>query len=199
MPLLPEAIAAAVNHLLGQADWARARLAEHAGKRMRIALPLAVVSLDVDAGGRLTPAHAEGLPDVSIELPPAVLADWLVDRDQAWRRARVSGDDEFAQAIAFVAVHLQWDFEEDLSPFIGDIAAHRVGVGLRAAARLPRRAAQAGARNAAEYLSEETHLLATRLEADTFTQAVDDLRDAAERLDKRLGRLERALAGRTHR
>jgi ubiquinone biosynthesis protein UbiJ len=59
--------------------------------------------------------------------------------------------------------------------------------------------ARAGALNAAEYLSEETRLLATPLDCEDFSLAVDELRDAAERLDKRLAHLEGRLAGRTHR
>jgi ubiquinone biosynthesis accessory factor UbiJ len=197
--MLPDTLAAAANHLLNQADWARNRLAEHAGKRVRVELPLFAVALDLTAQGGVEAARAEGLPDVVIELPPAAMAYWLVDREQAWRQARVSGDAELAAALSFVAANIRWEFEEDLSRIIGDAPAHRAGQTLRAAARWPGQLARAGARNAAEYLSEETRLLATSLDSEDFSLAVDELRDAAERLDKRLARLEQRLAGRPHR
>lgn len=193
MRLLPETFVAAANHLLEPADWARARLAEHAGKRARVVLPLFALSVDVGGDGRLRAAHEEGLPDVSIDVPPPALARWLVDREQAWREARVEGDAEFAAALSFVAANLRWEFEEDLSRLIGDIPAHRVGNALRGATRWPSQAARAGAVNIAEYLTEEKRVLVTRLDAEEFTQSVDDLRDAAERLEKRLAALESAL------
>lgn len=196
MRLLSDSFAAVANHLLGQADWARARLAEHAGKRARIELPLFAMSLDVTKDGCLEPAHAEGLPDLVIELPPPALAHWLVDRDQAWRQARVDGDAEFASALSFVAANLHWEFEEDLSQVVGDIPAHRIGRALRAAAQWSRQVAASAAINAAEFLTEEKHMLATRLHSDEFLRAVDELRDAAERLDKRLTQLEQASAKR---
>jgi ubiquinone biosynthesis accessory factor UbiJ len=127
------------------------------------------------------------------------LAYWLIDRGRAWREARVSGDTELAAALSFVAANLRWEFEEDLSRVVGDVPAHRAGQTLRAAARWPAQVARAGALNAAEYLSEETRLLATPLDCEDFSLAVDELRDAAERLDKRLAHLEGRLAGRTHR
>jgi len=47
----------------------------------------------------------------------------------------------------------------------------------------------------AEYLTEEKHLLVTPLRATEFVAEVDELRDAVERLDKRIDRLQRRTAG----
>lgn len=199
MRLLPDTFAAAANHLLEPADWARARLAEHAGKRARIRLPLFTLSVDVTANGRFESVQAEGLPDVEIDVPPAALAQWLVDRDQAWRQARVEGDAEFAATLSFIAANLHWEFEEDLSRVVGDIPAHRIGRALRSAAKWPAQAAQSAVLNVAEFLTEEKRMLATPLDNEEFARSVDDLRDAAERLDKRLSRLEDTLAKKPHR
>jgi ubiquinone biosynthesis protein UbiJ len=57
-------------------------------------------------------------------------------------------------------------------------------------ARWRRDTARAANANLAEYLTEERHLLPTRLQAESFMHEVDELRDAVERLDKRLARLE---------
>ncbi len=61
----------------------------------------------------------------------------------------------------------------------------------KAAAAWPRQVAQSVAANAAEYLTEEVQLLVTPLQAADFMREVDELRDAVERLDKRIERLSR--------
>ena len=45
-----------------------------------------------------------------------------------------------------------------------------------------------------EYLQEEDRDLPTRVEVDEFLESVDQLRDASERLEARLARLEAARA-----
>jgi len=85
--------------------------------------------------------------------------------------------------------------EEDLSRVVGDIAAHRMAQAGRRR-RVPKRAAVSMAENVAEYLTEEKAVLVTPLQAAEFVREVDELRDAVERLDKRIERLLRQVQGR---
>ncbi len=197
--MIGETVVMVINHLLDEADWARSRLAAHAGKRARVESPVFTVSLEVVHGGRFALATSEGFPDLKIDVPPQAALLWIGDRAGAWRCAKIEGDTDFAATLSFLVANLRWDFEEDLSRLLGDVPAHRIGDGLRAAARIPRSAAEAITRSAAEYLAEERRALATRLEAENFVAAVDELRDATERLDKRVQRLSSALAQRQHR
>jgi ubiquinone biosynthesis protein UbiJ len=93
-----------------------------------------------------------------------------------------------------VAANLHWDFEEDLSRLTGDIVAYRIGEGVRALQRWRGRAGASIAANITEYLTEERGVLPTRLQAEGFLQAVDEVRDAVERLEKRLALLEQRRA-----
>jgi ubiquinone biosynthesis protein UbiJ len=145
----------------------------------------------VGTDGLVHPADAAAVPAVTISFERAALLETLADREQAWRKARIEGDTEFASAISQVAANLQWDVEEDLSRVFGDIAAHRMAQAGKAAAAWPRQAARSVAANAAEYLTEETHLLVTPLQIEDFVREVDELRDAADRLEKRIERLSR--------
>ena len=95
---------------------------------------------------------------------------------------------ELAHEISFLARHLTWDYEEDLSRVIGDIAAHRVAEGARGLARWTREAAVRGAQGAAEYWTEESPLIASRVKVEGFVREVSELRDAVERLEKRIER-----------
>ena len=187
--VLTSLVSTVAHHLLEQADWARLRLAEYAGKQVRIVAPVGSVSMEITDDGNVASVEPGENPDLVITLTPMSAVQWFTDRQQAWREARVEGDAELAAAIAHVASNLRWDFEEDLSHFVGDAAAHRIGQDVRRLSAWPREAAESSAHGVAEFLSEESHLLATPLQAEMFAKDVDDLRDAAERLDKRLDKL----------
>ena len=130
-----------------------------------------------------------------IRVSHATVLQILAEGEQAWRKANVEGDTDFASAISKVAANLRWDIEEDLSRVFGDIAAHRLAESGRAAAEWPRQAAVSMAETMAEFLTEEKHLLVTPLRAAEFVRDVDELRDAAERLDKRIERLRQQIRG----
>jgi len=183
-----------VNHLLAPAAWARESLAAHAGKTAVFDLFPFRIAVAIDPDGTLR-AASEGAAAVTIRLTHATVLQILAEGEDAWRKANVEGDTEFAAVISKVAANLRWDVEEDLSRVFGDIAAHRVAEAGRSAAAWPRQAARGLAGNVAEYLTEETHLLVTPLQAAEFVRDVDEVRDAVERLDKRIDHLQRQVRG----
>ena len=184
-----------VNHLLSQAEWARAALAEHAGKSAVVEVFPTRIAFSVESGGSLVAAAPAGEPDVVIRLTPATALQILAQGEKAWNKADVQGDTGFASALSRIAANLRWDVEEDLSRVFGDIAAHRLAQGGRAAAAWPKQAAESLAGALGEYLTEEKHLLVTPLRAAEFVREVDELRGAVERLDKRLERLQQQIRG----
>jgi len=182
-----------VNHLLVSAAWAREILAEHAGKVAVFDMFPLRVAVVVDPDGTLRPAPENAAAAVTIHLIYATALQILAEGEDAWRKANVAGDTDFASAISKVAANLRWDVEEDLSRVFGDIAAHRMAEAGRSAAAWPKQAATSLAENVAEYLTEEKQVLVTPLRAAEFVRDVDELRDAVERLDKRIERLQRQV------
>ena len=193
--MLAAASIAFANHLLESASWARDKLSVHAGKTALFDVFPARLAFAVAADGRLQPAPPDATPAVTIRLTHLTLLGVLADGEEAWRKAEVVGDTDFAAVISQVASNLHWDVEEDLSRVVGDIAAHRMAQAGRSAAAWPKQAAVSMAENAAEYLTEEKALLVTPLRAAEFMREVDELRDAVERLDKRIERLSRQVRG----
>ena len=187
--MLTSLVSAVAHHLLDQADWARSSLAEHAGKQVLVDSPVGPLLMEIANDGHVVPAQSDDTPDLVISLTPLAAAQWFTDRQAAWRETRVEGDAELAAAISHVASNLRWDFEEDLSRVVGDVAAHRVGQGVRRVSTWPGDAAESVARGVAEFLTEENHMLATPLQVEEFATNVDELRDAVERLDKRMDSL----------
>lgn len=186
--LASQATVAILNRLLARESWAREKLAPFAGRVARIeALPLVLV-LGVAEGGQF--AAGSGEPTVTIAVDSAQLPAFLFDPQAILRNVRLEGDAEFAQALSQVLQNLRPEPEEDLARFVGDAAAVRLVGFLRAVAVQVREGGARLAATAADYFAAENPLLATRTEADGFARDVADLRDAAERLAKRIERLE---------
>ena len=188
--MIDQAFIAAANHLLRDADWALERLRLHAGKHALLAIGGVTLDFSVAADGLLAAPQPQHAAQVTVSVPLALVPRWLADRNAASREVAVEGDSEFAAAISYVAANLRWDFEEDLSRVLGDIVAHRVGEAVRSVERWRGATMRAAQDNLAEYLTEEKGVLPTRQQAERFMQEVEELRDAVERLDKRLARLE---------
>ena len=181
--MIDQVVLGALNHLLGSANWARARLAPFAGRRARIAMPPFDFAFAVDADGALQPSTDPDTTDVTIRLPansPFLLPQGL---DKLMAEARVEGNAEFATELSFVFRHLRWDAEEDLSRVVGDIAAHRLVDGAQRFLAWQKQAADNLAGNLAEYLVHERSLLVASPE-------FNELRDGIAHLNADLARLE---------
>ncbi len=131
-------------------------------------------------------------PHLVVTLTPAALPA-LARRDETViREMTFAGDAELAAALQYLARHLEWDVEEDLSRVVGDVAAHRIAGGARDFVAWQKEAAVRLGQNFAEYLTEEAGVIAPQAEVAGFARAVDDLRDAVDRLEKRIAHLEQS-------
>ena len=189
-------VIAFVNHLLEAEPWAREKLAPFAGKRVRVkATPLPDLAFTVAADGKLE-RGAELDPDLTVAISPADLPRLLQGDDTVLRSIAFSGDAELAAALQYLAKHLRWEFEEDLSRAVGDVAAHRIAGTVRDFVAWQKDAGVRFGENVAEYLTEEAALLAPPAALARFGRDVADLVDALERLEKRLDRIDAKLRAR---
>jgi ubiquinone biosynthesis protein UbiJ len=183
-------VAAALNHLLGAEPWARERLAPFAGETLELRFPvLPALRFLVAADGRLSLAPAEAQASLALAFGPTVLPALLKGEDHFMRAVEVSGDASFANAVLFLFRNLRWDAEEDLARLIGDAPAHRLAGAARGFAAWHGEALARIAENLLDYAIEEQRLLADRAGFEEFRGAVSQLRDALERIEKRVERL----------
>jgi len=110
-------------------------------------------------------------------------------------RATVRGDAEVANSYGRLFRLARPDFEEELSGIVGDLPARRLSQLARKTMQWARRTHRTAGENIAEYLQEESRDLVNKTELDEFLQAVDSLRESADRVEARLTRLERRLKG----
>jgi ubiquinone biosynthesis protein UbiJ len=188
----PAALAArVVNRLTGDAPLARERLARFAGKTVAFHVGPLPVALTVQTTGEVLPAVEGAARDLEVSASPFLLPRLAARDESAFRDVGMLGDAEFAGEIAYLAKYLRWDVEEDLSRLVGDAAAHRAVSVARGATAWGKEASERLAAGAAEYWTEEDPLIASRVKVEGFVSGVTELRDAVERLDKRIERLER--------
>ena len=141
----------------------------------------------------------EGEADVSFSgTPPA-----LMRMANAMRRGassigedvRITGDLSLLESLNLALQRLDVDFEELLSGYVGDVAAHELGRAARAFLAWSRRTGDTLMTNTGEYLVEELRVSPPAIELEDFAHEVDRLRDDVERLEKRVARLAAAGPG----
>ncbi|MEO5692188.1 MAG: SCP2 sterol-binding domain-containing protein [Usitatibacter sp.] len=187
--LFPNPPERALNHVLRSAPLAMERLRRHAGRTAEFRVGPMFFAFTVQTTGEVVAALPGTPRDLTVRISPFLLPRLAAREEAAYREVEMQGDAELAQEISFLARELTWDVEEDLSKVIGDIAAHRMVAGARAAHRWVREATFRTAAGAAEYWTEESPLIASRVKVEGFVRDVGELRDAVERLEKRLDRL----------
>lgn len=118
-----------------------------------------------------------------------------VNREPGSSAAQIRGDAEIANRYRELFMLAQPDPEEELSRWIGDLPARRVSRFAQRALAFARRARRTAGENIAEYLQEESRCLVNEPELEEFLRGVDELRETADRIEARLGRLEQRLKG----
>jgi ubiquinone biosynthesis accessory factor UbiJ len=186
MQIGPRPATAALNHVLRSAPLAMERLRAHAGKTFAVHVGLAKLAFTIQTTGEVTAAMPGASRDLDVHVSPFLVPRLAAREEAAFREVRMQGDPALAEEISFLARHLTWDAEEDLARVIGDIPAHRMAAGARALGEWGRDASVRIVQGAAEYWTEESPLIASRVKVDSFVQGVRALADAIERLEKRI-------------
>ena len=194
MTSLESPIIAVINHLLVRQPMLCHKLRTHSGGVACLEVGAIQLKLAVAADGLFQLAETAE-PNVTIRIKPADLLQVMVNMEKAFSYVTISGDADFARTISEIANELHWEPEEDLAPFLGDIAAVRI----TQAARTTLSQAKSGGRklleNMAEYLLEENPTLLYRQAGEKFASDVAIFRDDVERLAKRIASLEKQSVG----
>ncbi|MGH8280865.1 MAG: ubiquinone biosynthesis accessory factor UbiJ [Gammaproteobacteria bacterium] len=190
--LLAAAVERALNSALSGSSAAQRDLRQLDGKVIALELreiPLKLYFLPQD--GKLT-VHGDhkGKVDMTVRAPSAALLEAALKRGDAPPRGiELNGDAETAQTFSRLLKQADLDWEELLSHYVGDIAAHQIGNLARGFLRWGRDTAERLGQDLAEYLQYETRDLPPRLEVEGFLNAVDHLKSDVDRLDARMQRL----------
>lgn len=188
-----------VNRLLELDPDTAARLATLQGRVIAFDITGTGLAFVLIPGAGVVEIHAPGRypPDVTVRGRPVDLLRHVAGKrtGRGGGHIEIAGDVELAQQLQQVLAHLDPDWEEALAQWVGDGLARKLRRGAVALRAFARETRESFAFSTSEYLRFERRVLVDRPEHDGFVRAVDDLRDAAERLRARLQRLDGAAAG----
>ncbi len=136
--------------------------------------------------------------DAVISGSPVALLDLVRGGSSGASKAgtvQIRGDAEIANGYRQLFVLARPDLEEELARLVGGLPARQVSRLAEQTLAWARNARRTAGENVAEYLQEESRDLVNRPELEEFLQGVDSLREAADRVEARVARLERRLKG----
>lgn len=188
-----------LNALLQREDWARERLARHAGKTVRLVVGGLRLDLGITSDGRSEQANAAIVPDVILTLPadrlaqvPAMLRS--EDPSALAELMHIEGDAGLARVVSDLARDLRWDVENDLAAVVGDVAARRLVTGMRSLAVGAQQSVERLRDNVGEYLQEESGLLVGRAAYDNWSADLATALDRLSALEARVGAMRSGAA-----
>lgn len=197
-PIAGRALEIALNRVVALDPESQGALGGLEGRRIELALESPALALSIAVRDRklwVGPPDADNEPDLGLRATLGGLLSQLpfARRDGAppVGKLRINGDAELARTLQKLAQRFDpdWDrpFAEALGPIFGPQAARMLREGLRTG----RRVAANLARDAAEFVVEESRDVVGKYELAAFHDDVDALRDRAERLFARVDRLQR--------
>ena len=173
------------NRALEGEDWARQKLAVHAGRALRFRAGPARVDFALDAEGRF--AASDAAPDLTLTISPLRLPALLAEPAR-WNELVVSeGDVALAATLAELALALPWFVERWLSSALGPLAGQQIADAGRRLLALPEYAAGRIGESVARYVGDEARLAVRRAEARAFATDIDAV---AARVDALAARVE---------
>ena len=197
LPFAPlEKIQDLLNAILRQDERALAAAEELAGKLIAIEITGTDLAVFVQFERQkvLLLRGSEARPNVTIRARPFTLIGLLLNRDGKavgiTLDMEISGDTNLAQRFQEIVRQVEIDWEEHLSHWIGDTAAHQVGRLFKTSRAYLRETRSNLGMNISEYLRYEKEILPNSEEVAEFVSAVDVLRNDMERLRQRLARLQ---------
>jgi len=197
-PLAGRALEAALNRALALDPDTRAAVHALDGQRIALTLEAPALALQIRVEGdrlRVGPVDPASEPDLAVRSTLGGLLAQLPLLAKAQRgpapggRLRVSGDAELARRLQQLATRFDPDWQLPFVTVFGEVIGVQIAQAVRSALRTARDLGTGFARDAAEYVTEESRDVVPRAELDAFHDDVDQLRDDAERLAARVARL----------
>lgn len=178
-----------LQHITNQNNWSRVYLASFAGKVIQLDFVLTKTNLLIVEDGSLSIAGETAAPDAVIHLPPSLALRLMAQDESAKMQIRIDGDMQLATEFSKILQKMRWDIEEDLSHFVGDIAANNIVNNSQKIAQVAKKQSVNLAEMFTEYWQEEKPILAKKWRVEQFINDVDRLKSDVARCEKKLQKL----------
>ena len=173
-----------LNHLLSQNDWMQSKLINHKNKVIVIEISGFKLILRIDKNGLLQSLNESEEIDCIIKLTVNDLINQVINNNNG--NISIEGDLELANEVSQVLKKIEWDFEEDLSRYIGDIPAIQTTKILKKIVASSKKNINNITGTLLEYWQEENKILTKKRNVEIFYSEVDKIVEDTERLEARI-------------
>lgn len=136
----------------------------------------------------------DGVADVTLRGDYSSLIGLVKSSDALYgSKIRIEGELGVAETLRSIVGQLDIDVESLLAPAIGGSPAHLAGRFFDQSAQWFSRTVESTQLNTKEYLQEETKMLVQPSSVNDFSDGVSDVKEAVDRAEARVRRLERSL------
>ena len=173
-----------INHLLNQNDWMQTKLKPYLGMVIELEIDTLSLKFTVNNEGQLIVNDTENPPDAHIQMTIKSLIQLITQKKK--NGITVKGNLDLANDFSKVIEDLEWDMEEDLSRFIGDIPATEITkIGKKILSGTKNNVKNL-AENFIEYWQEENKILSKNDDLEIFNNSVDRLEEDVDRVEAKI-------------
>ena len=175
------------NHLLSQNDWMQSDLINHKNKIVIIEISGFKTIFKVKEDGQVEMINDSKDYDCKIKLTINDLIGQLVNNKNG--KISIEGDIELANKISQVLRKIEWDLEEDLAKYIGDIPAIQTTKALKKIKNTTKENIKTLTSSLIEYWQEENKILAKARDVEMFNKKIDTIVEDTERVEARINNI----------
>ncbi len=204
--LVTSGIELAMNQLLELDDDSQQRLKKLSGKSLQVTIKelpwplLFSFSEQIDVGTVITsdndsePEPVDCLIELNLETLLKLKDSSKLTQLIQQKQLNLIGDIFVAQTFSALLKDLDVDWEEQLSQFTGDVAAHQTFTSMRTLFDTAKAQIEQGAVELGEHLTQSDSIAVKPSEMVEFSRGVNELRSVTERLAAKINLLEQAKA-----
>jgi ubiquinone biosynthesis protein UbiJ len=181
-----------VNHLLNQNDWMQIKLKPYIGKIIELEIETLSLKFKVNNEGQLTVNDSEAQVDAYIQMTIKSLIQLITQKKK--NGITVKGNLDLANEFSKVIENIEWEMEEDLSRFIGDIPAAEITKISKIVLKQTKKNIINLTENFIEYWQEENKILAKNDDLKTFNSNVDSLEEDVDRVEAKMNNYIKKLS-----
>ncbi|MEO6968496.1 MAG: SCP2 sterol-binding domain-containing protein [Rhodanobacteraceae bacterium] len=198
--LAERTLEAAFNRVLRFDPDTRSSLVPLEGRRIGVHLRGPEIGFDIvvrEGALRIEPPQSDEdtaavKPDLRVVATPGALLTMAIPRAEETLppgKVEIAGDAELARRVEKLARDFAPDVEAAFARTFGEVLGVPIARALRDATHWLRESADHAATDSVDWLRDDARLVIPRGEMDDFLDGVDALRERAERLSARVGRL----------
>jgi|TARA_B110000967_G_scaffold198270_1_gene231059 ubiquinone biosynthesis protein UbiJ len=176
-----------LDHLLSQNDWMQTKLIDHKNKVVVIEISSIKLILKIDEKGLLHSLNETKEFDCIIKLTVNDFINQLINKNNG--NISIKGDLELAHQVSQVLKRIEWDVEEDLSKYIGDIPATQATKVLKKIVTNSQKNISNISGALLEYWQEENKILTKKRDVEIFNSEVDKIVEDTERLEAKIKKI----------